>query len=87
MRKYIFIILIAVLLIGVNIKKIAAAANIDRHTNSTLGIDLSVGIPIFYNDLSKSLSYQFISRRYWGNKIPVPYFKQFSNWTWTKVYV
>ncbi|ADQ30813.1 hypothetical protein LRB59_03340 [Borreliella burgdorferi] len=54
MRKYIFIILIAVLLIGVNIKKIAAAANIDRHTNSTLGIDLSVGIPIFYNDLSKA---------------------------------
>ncbi len=53
MRKYIFIILIAVLLIGVNIKKIAAAANIDRHTNSTLGIDLSVGIPIFTTTYQK----------------------------------
>lgn len=34
-------------------KKIAAAANIDRHTNSTLGIDLSVGIPIFTTTYQK----------------------------------
>lgn len=52
-EKVFFITLIAVLLISVNIKKIEAAVNIDRHTNSTLGIDLSVGVPIFTTTYQK----------------------------------
>ncbi|AYE35930.1 hypothetical protein DB313_00150 [Borrelia turcica IST7] len=52
MKKNLLVGLISLFLLSTNMPKIEAYS-IDRNGNSVIGVDLSLGIPLFYNDLSK----------------------------------
>ncbi|AHH12046.1 Hypothetical protein BHO_0112200 [Borrelia hermsii YBT] len=51
MKKNLLIVLTLLFLLHTNVKRIEAYS-IDRKGNSVMEVDLSLGIPLFYNDLS-----------------------------------
>ncbi|AWG42433.1 hypothetical protein CR532_00130 [Candidatus Borreliella tachyglossi] len=55
MKKNFSITLLLLFLLSINVGSIEAYS-IDRNGNSIIGVDLSLGVPLFYNDLSQIFS-------------------------------
>ncbi|UER67251.1 hypothetical protein LKV13_00135 [Borrelia sp. BU AG58] len=51
MKRNLLVCLIWLILLGLNVSRVVAYS-VDRNGNSVIGVDLSLGMPLFYNDLS-----------------------------------